>query len=93
MASLGKLMILSYTFSTIKCTHVVTAMPLNGSKNHQYLTAKTSRIKIVTPEWVSQSVEAGKRLNEARFRVVQDETQKSVVEFMFNKSQSAARNI
>ncbi|KAG9302909.1 hypothetical protein G9A89_022326 [Geosiphon pyriformis] len=75
---------ISYLFGARRCTHIITAMGLCGSKTHKYLTSRRNNIKIVKPEWIIESVAAGKRLHEARFRVVKDETQASLLDIIKN---------
>ncbi|KAG0142912.1 hypothetical protein CROQUDRAFT_208884 [Cronartium quercuum f. sp. fusiforme G11] len=53
------------------CTHVVTAMPLSGSKTEKELLRKRSGVPIVRPEWVIESIRAGKRQAEWKYPVME----------------------
>lgn len=61
------------------CTHVVTAMPLSGSKTQKELLRKRSGIPIVRPEWVIESIKAGKRQAEWKYPVMLQEVSVSQV--------------
>ncbi|KAH9938267.1 uncharacterized protein B0H18DRAFT_8595 [Fomitopsis serialis] len=60
-------------------THVLTSQQLSGSKTQKLLTRR-SKIKahVVRPEWVTDSIEAGKRLQERDYAVVMDTSSRSV---------------
>ncbi|KDQ64641.1 hypothetical protein JAAARDRAFT_201949 [Jaapia argillacea MUCL 33604] len=66
-------------------THIVTSQQLSGSKTHKLLTSK-SRIKahVVRPEWIQDSIDAGKRLPEKNYEVLQDKTTNNLLH-MFAK--------
>ncbi|KAF8161158.1 BRCT domain-containing protein [Crassisporium funariophilum] len=56
-----------------QCTHIVTSRGLSGSKTHQFLTQKTRNTKqVVKPEWVVDSIAAGKRRPERLYSVIKD---------------------
>lgn len=61
------------------CTHIVTAMPLSGSKNEKELLRKRSGLPIVRPEWVTESIRIGKRQAEWKYPVMNHE----VLDFPF----------
>ena len=60
-------------------THILTSQGLSGSKTHKHLT-KNSRTKvhIVKPEWVVDSINVGKRLPERHYTIVTNHTIGSV---------------
>ncbi|KAH7931247.1 hypothetical protein BV22DRAFT_1027479 [Leucogyrophana mollusca] len=52
-------------------THILTSQQLSGSKTHKFLTTKSrALVHVVKPEWVTDSVAAGKRLKESEYKVV-----------------------
>ncbi|KAK7470480.1 hypothetical protein VKT23_001906 [Stygiomarasmius scandens] len=60
-------------------THILTSQPLNGSKTHKLLTKKSrSPIHVVKPEWVFDSIEAGKRRPEREYTILKDGTSKNL---------------
>ncbi|OCH92880.1 hypothetical protein OBBRIDRAFT_790738 [Obba rivulosa] len=54
-------------------THILTSQQLSGSKTHKVLKTK-SRIKVhvVRPEWVTDSVTAGRRLPERKYAIIKN---------------------
>ncbi|EPQ59404.1 hypothetical protein GLOTRDRAFT_70814 [Gloeophyllum trabeum ATCC 11539] len=61
------------------CTHILTSQQLSGSKTHKLLTAKArNKVHVVKPEWVTDSIKAGKRLPERNYAVVMDRTMPSL---------------
>lgn len=71
-------------------THIVTSMPLSGSKTHKFLTGKArAPAQVVQPEWVTESIDAGKRLSERRYAVVQDKTTRTMFDFAGTTGDSA----
>lgn len=49
-------------------THILTSQQLSGSKNHKILVGKSKNIvHVVRPEWVTDSIAAGKRLPERTY--------------------------
>ncbi|KAI0347192.1 hypothetical protein BDW22DRAFT_1322121 [Trametopsis cervina] len=64
-------------------THILTSQQLNGSKTHKFLHKKSViKVQVVRPEWVTDSIEAGKRLPERIYGVVKDESIRSVAEML-----------
>jgi hypothetical protein len=64
-------------------THILTSQGLSGSKTHKQLTAKARNIvHVVTPEWITESIAAGKRLPERHFAIIKDNTTKSLAEML-----------
>lgn len=61
-------------------THILTSQHLNGSKTHKLLTGK-AKVKphVVRPEWVTESIKAGKRLVERHYSVIKDASVSSLV--------------
>jgi type IV secretory pathway TrbF-like protein len=70
-------------------THILTSQQLSGSKTHKWLSSK-SKVKpyVVRPEWVLDSVEAGKRLAEKNYNVVEDMST-TTLQAMFNNLRSS----
>lgn len=62
-------------------THILTSQQLNGGKTHKILT-KSARIKVhvIKPEWVTDSINAGKRLSERNYSVIKNTTTGTLVE-------------
>jgi len=58
-------------YTASRATHILTSQQLNGSKTHKFLTAK-SKIKphVVRPEWVTDSISAGKRMPERTYSAI-----------------------
>ncbi|KAI0071082.1 hypothetical protein K474DRAFT_1669400 [Panus rudis PR-1116 ss-1] len=62
-------------YSPSGATHILTSQQLSGSKTHKLLTTKSkTKPHVVRPEWVTDSIEAGKRLPERLYSVVKDKT-------------------
>ncbi|CDO71329.1 hypothetical protein BN946_scf184908.g87 [Trametes cinnabarina] len=52
-------------------THILTSQQLNGAKTQKLLTSKSKHIvHVVRPEWVMDSISAGKRLSEREYSVI-----------------------
>ncbi|KAH9918216.1 uncharacterized protein BXZ73DRAFT_92273 [Epithele typhae] len=52
-------------------THVLTSQQLSGTKTHKHLTSKSKAVvHVVRPEWVSDSIAAGRRVPEREYAVV-----------------------
>ncbi|OBZ70287.1 hypothetical protein A0H81_09888 [Grifola frondosa] len=52
-------------------THILTSQQLSASKTHKLLTSKSKRIThVVRPEWIIDSIAAGKRLPERGYSVI-----------------------
>ncbi|KAJ6539492.1 hypothetical protein B0H19DRAFT_1179312 [Mycena capillaripes] len=65
-------------------THIITSQHLSGSKTHHFLTTKSrSRAPhVVRPEWVTDSIEAGKRRSEREYSVIKDSTTKNLFDML-----------
>ena len=54
-------------------THIFTLQGLSGSKTHKFLHSGTRhKTHVVTPEWVLDSIAAGKRKKESDYAVIKD---------------------
>ncbi|KAI0832300.1 hypothetical protein BC628DRAFT_1414614 [Trametes gibbosa] len=52
-------------------THILTSQQLSGAKTQKLLTSKSKNIvHVVRPEWVTDSIDAGKRLSERDYAVI-----------------------
>ncbi|KAJ7682648.1 hypothetical protein DFH06DRAFT_1161739 [Mycena polygramma] len=65
-------------------THILTSQHLSGSKTQHILKAKSqSRTPhVVRPEWVEDSIKAGKRRSEREYSVIKDTTTKDLYAMM-----------
>lgn len=68
-------------YPSAKTTHIV-ATNLSGQKSEAFLKSKANKTKVVSPEWVVESSQRGRRLPEGNFRVVESETQPSLLNFV-----------
>ncbi|KAF8195731.1 hypothetical protein K438DRAFT_1586689 [Mycena galopus ATCC 62051] len=61
-------------------THIITSQHMSGSKTHHLLNAKSkSRVPhVVKPEWVTDSIKAGKRRPERKYSVIKDSATKDI---------------
>ena len=67
------------------CTHILTSQQLSGSKTHKILTTKTRiKVHVVKPEWVIDSVKAGRRKLEQDYSVIKITTMKNVQDLLLN---------
>ncbi|KAI0320683.1 hypothetical protein OF83DRAFT_1162287 [Amylostereum chailletii] len=56
-------------------SHILTSHQLNAAKTHKLLTTKSKvKVHVVRPEWVTDSIAAGKRLSETKYSVIEDKT-------------------
>ncbi|KAJ7590856.1 hypothetical protein C8J56DRAFT_934059 [Mycena floridula] len=54
-------------------THILTSMQLSASKTHKILNAKLRNpVFVIKPEWVFDSIKAGKRLSERDYAVIKN---------------------
>ncbi|KZT12565.1 uncharacterized protein LAESUDRAFT_640306 [Laetiporus sulphureus 93-53] len=60
-------------------THILTSQQLSGSKTHKLLTTR-KRVKahVVKPEWITDSIQAGRRLPEREYSAIKDMTCKNL---------------
>lgn len=68
-----------HTAST--CTHILTSQQLSGSKTHKILTTKT-KVHVIKPEWVIDSVKAGRRKLEREYSVIKITTMKNLQDIL-----------
>ncbi|KAK7060500.1 hypothetical protein VNI00_001265 [Paramarasmius palmivorus] len=62
-------------------THILTSQPLSGSKTHKILTKKSKiHVHVVRPQWVFDSIKAGKRRPERDYSIINDNTTKKLRE-------------
>ncbi|KAJ6628772.1 hypothetical protein B0H10DRAFT_1989283 [Mycena sp. CBHHK59/15] len=68
-------------------THILTSQHLSGSKTHRILTAKSrSRVPhVVKPEWVMDSIKAGKRRPEREYSVITNHTTNNLFDMLQKK--------
>ena len=60
-----------YRYTASRATHILTSQQLSGSKTHKILTGRCRDIvHVVRPEWVTDSIAAGKRLPERAYAVL-----------------------
>ncbi|KAJ3716296.1 hypothetical protein DFJ43DRAFT_1100914 [Lentinula guzmanii] len=58
-------------YSASGASHILTSQPLSGSKTHRLLTKKTRiPVHVVKPEWVFDSIKAGKRRPERDYTII-----------------------
>ncbi|KAK0539632.1 hypothetical protein OC842_000904 [Tilletia horrida] len=70
----------NYLYSKSQCTHIISSRALSGKKNQEWLVDKRKNIvKLVRPEWVYESIAAGRRLAESKYPVFSDQTQGSIL--------------
>ncbi|KIY49347.1 BRCT domain-containing protein [Fistulina hepatica ATCC 64428] len=74
------------TVASSRVTHIMTSQPLSGSKTDKILKSK-AHLHVVKPEWLFDSVKAGHRLSEHNYRVIRDESTRSIRN-MFKSSRS-----
>ncbi|KAF9464412.1 hypothetical protein BDZ94DRAFT_1256384 [Collybia nuda] len=65
------------------CTHILTSQHLSGSKTQRIITSRSrSRVQVVKPEWVFDSIAAGKKRPEREYEVIKDTTMKSIYDML-----------
>ncbi|KAL9938658.1 hypothetical protein V8E36_002377 [Tilletia maclaganii] len=72
----------NYLYSKSLCTHIISSRALSAKKNQEWLIEKRKSAtiaKLVRPEWVYDSIAAGKRLAETKYPVFSDQTQSSIL--------------
>ncbi|OSX60183.1 hypothetical protein POSPLADRAFT_1058358 [Postia placenta MAD-698-R-SB12] len=69
-------------------THILTSQQLSGAKTQKLLTTRSkSKVHVVKPEWVTDSIGAGKRLSERGYSVINDTTTRNIAD-MFDAGTS-----
>lgn len=62
-------------------THILTSMQLSASKTHKILNAKSRHsVHVVKPEWIFDSIKAGKRLSEREYAIIKNTGSKNLVD-------------
>lgn len=73
-------------------THILTSQQLSGSKTQKLLTGKSRAIvHVVRPQWVTESIEAGKRLPERTYSVLKNNTVANIAGLLNTGSSSISR--
>ncbi|KZT74273.1 BRCT domain-containing protein [Daedalea quercina L-15889] len=73
-------------------THVLTSQQLSGSKTQRLLATRSKiKVHVVKPEWVTDSIKAGKRLQERDYAVVMDHSSRSLAS-MFGSHSSQGQS-
>jgi len=62
-------------------THILTSQHLSGSKTDHILKSK-SRVHVVKPEWVTDSIAAGKRRPEREYSVIKNNATKNLFDML-----------
>ncbi|KAG8218627.1 hypothetical protein J3R82DRAFT_4291 [Butyriboletus roseoflavus] len=63
-------------------THIMTSQ-LNGSKTHRIRTTKSRNpVHVVKPEWVTDSIAAGRRLQEFHYTLIKSSSTRNLVDIM-----------
>ncbi|KIJ70093.1 hypothetical protein HYDPIDRAFT_35527 [Hydnomerulius pinastri MD-312] len=64
-------------------THILTSQQPSGSKTHKFLTTKSRHsVHVVRPEWVTDSIKAGKRLQESQYAVIRPSSTRNLVDMI-----------
>jgi hypothetical protein len=66
-------------------THILTSQQLSGSKTHKHLVSKRVPAHVVRPEWVFESVRAGRRLREWEFTAIKPGNTMDLAKMFGNK--------
>ncbi|CAD6893137.1 unnamed protein product [Tilletia controversa] len=72
----------NYLYSKTQCTHIISSRALSGKKNQEWIVGKKKSAtisKLVRPQWVYDSIAAGRRLAESKYPVFSDQTQGSIL--------------
>lgn len=76
-----------YNFSKRGCTHIICLSGLSASKTHKEMSSR-SNTKIVSPQWILDSVDEGKKLAESKYWTLESRTQASIKASLSEKSSS-----
>ncbi|KAG1783183.1 hypothetical protein EV702DRAFT_1060503 [Suillus placidus] len=68
-------------------THILTSQQLSGSKTHKHLVSKRVPAHVVRPEWVFESVRAGRRLREWEFTAIKPGNTMDLAKMFGNKQE------
>ncbi|KAK0551869.1 hypothetical protein OC845_001946 [Tilletia horrida] len=83
----------NYLYTKSQCTHIISSMALSGKKNQEWLIDKrkgSAAPKLVRPEWVYDSVAAGRRLAESKYAVFQNQTQGNLLNTFVRTAEPSA---
>ncbi|KAG5648931.1 hypothetical protein DXG03_000280 [Asterophora parasitica] len=65
------------------CTHILTSQQLSGTKTHKLLTTKSrSKVHVVKPEWIFDSIAAGKRRHEREYAILKSSSTKTLYDML-----------
>jgi len=74
-------------------THILTSQQLSASKTHKLLTTRSKiKVQVVKPEWITDSIEAGKRMQEREYAVIKDTTITNLTDMLGATSRSVVRD-
>ncbi|KAJ3821687.1 hypothetical protein F5880DRAFT_1580283 [Lentinula raphanica] len=74
-------------YSASGATHILTSQSLSGSKTHKILTKKMRiPVHVVKPEWVFDSIKAGKRRPERDYLILKDGSTMDIAKMMQSRS-------
>ncbi|KAG9017347.1 hypothetical protein FRB95_013851 [Tulasnella sp. JGI-2019a] len=69
------------TYTESSATHIVTSQWLSGKKTHKFVTtSKRIKVHVVSPDWIHDSIEKGKRQSEWKYRQMETGVQRSVLD-------------
>lgn len=72
----------SSRYNQSSATHIITSQWLSGSKTHKLLNGRArNKVQVVSPQWLTDSLEKGKRQSEWRYTKAESGTQRSVLGF------------
>ncbi|KIP07044.1 hypothetical protein PHLGIDRAFT_71762, partial [Phlebiopsis gigantea 11061_1 CR5-6] len=64
-------------------THILTSQQLSGAKTQKILSGKVrSIVHVVRPEWITDSIDAGKRLSERSYSLLHNKTNKNLSDML-----------
>lgn len=69
------------TYAEASATHIVTSQWLSGKKTHKFMTtSKRIKVHVVSPDWIHDSIEKGKRQSEWKYTQMETGVQRSVLD-------------
>ncbi|KAG8845697.1 hypothetical protein FRB96_002291 [Tulasnella sp. 330] len=69
------------TYTESSATHIVTSQWLSGKKTQKFMTSsRRIKIHVVSPDWIHDSIEQGKRQSEWKYRKMETGVQRSVLD-------------
>lgn len=67
-------------------THILTSMPFSAGKTQKLLTTKSrSIVNVVKPEWVFDTIKAGKRQPERKYAILNNKGNRDLAEMLQKK--------